>query len=82
MTREEAIQELEFILIGHTETSARGRAVLMAIEALQEQRPTGHWLKPTALSEPICSVCLSAPKLLFGKTSAWCPNCGAKMDGE
>lgn len=36
MTREEAIQELEFILVGHPETSARGQAVLMAIEALEQ----------------------------------------------
>lgn len=41
MTREEAIQELEFILVGHPETSARGQAVLMAIEALkQPEQPT------------------------------------------
>ena len=36
MTREEAIRELEFILVGHPETSARGQAVLMAIEALEQ----------------------------------------------
>lgn len=36
MTREEAIKELEFILVGHPETSARGQAVLMAIEALSK----------------------------------------------
>ena len=34
MTRGEAIQELEFIMVGHPKTSARGQAVLMAIEAL------------------------------------------------
>ena len=34
MTYEDAIQELEFILVGHPETSARGQAVLMAMEAL------------------------------------------------
>jgi len=34
MNREEAIRELEFILVGHPETSARGQAVLMAMEAL------------------------------------------------
>lgn len=38
MTREEAISELEFILVGHPETSARGQAVLMAIEALKEPK--------------------------------------------
>ncbi len=36
MTREEAIRELEFILVGHPETSARGQAVVMAIEALEQ----------------------------------------------
>lgn len=34
MTREKAIQELEYILVGHPKTSTRGQAVLMAIEAL------------------------------------------------
>lgn len=34
MTRGEAIQELEFIMVGHPKTSARGQAVLTAIEAL------------------------------------------------
>lgn len=34
MTNKEAIGELKFILVGHPETSARGQAVLMAIEAL------------------------------------------------
>ena len=35
MKTEEAIQELEFILVGHPETSRRGQAVCMAIEALE-----------------------------------------------
>ena len=39
MTNEEAIQELEFILVGHPETSAIGQAVLIAIEALEKQIP-------------------------------------------
>ena len=34
MTRGETIQELEFIMVGHPKTSARGQTVLMAIEAL------------------------------------------------
>lgn len=34
MKTEKAISELEFILVGHPETSARGQAVLMAMEAL------------------------------------------------
>lgn len=34
MTNKEAIGELEFILVGYPETSARGQAVLMAMEAL------------------------------------------------
>ena len=36
MKTEEAIQELEYILVGHPETSRRGQAVLMAIEALKQ----------------------------------------------
>lgn len=34
MTNKEAIKELGYILVGHPETSARGQAVFMAIEAL------------------------------------------------
>ena len=38
MTRGEAIQGLEFIMVGHPKTSARGQAVLMAIEALAKMQ--------------------------------------------
>lgn len=36
MTRGQAAGELAFILVGHSETSRRGQAVLMAIEALSQ----------------------------------------------
>ena len=36
MTNEEAIGNLMYILVEYPETSARGKAVLMAIEALAE----------------------------------------------
>lgn len=36
MTRGQAARELTFILVGHPETSRRGQAVLMAIEALSK----------------------------------------------
>lgn len=48
----------------------------------QPERKKGKWLKPTGLSNPICSECHSSPNLLFGLTSRFCPNCGAEMEVE
>lgn len=89
MTREEAIQELEFILIGHPKTSARGQAVLMAIEALKQPEiekdiaPVIHakWeqREHKMMGQiPSCSHC----GWFIAIETRYCPKCGAKMDGE
>lgn len=89
MTREEAIQilaqrlsaakYLDYSYIDCVDVEA----LQMAIEALETpERKKGKWLKPTGLSNPICSECHSCPNLLFGLTSKFCPNCGARMEEE
>lgn len=41
----------------------------------------GEWVRPTEVSEEVCSRCNNAPKMKFGVLPMWCPNCGAKMRG-
>lgn len=48
----------------------------------QPKQKRGKWLKPTELSNPICSICHRCPNLLFGLTSKFCPHCGAEMEVE
>lgn len=87
MTRKEAIRELEFILIGHPETSARGKAVLMAIEALkQPERKKGKWINKGSYC--VCSLCQhTEPPQYDGvqpipNCTPYCSMCGAEMEGE
>ena len=52
-----------------------------ALELLNEQK-YGHWIRsPKFLSEAQCSVC---KETYVGdcRTFNYCPECGAKMDGE
>ena len=42
----------------------------------------GEWTKPSMLSDPCCSRCKRPTKMMFGVLPLYCPNCGAKMDGE
>lgn len=92
MTREEAISELEFILVGHPETSARGQAVLTAMEALKEEpRKTARWIplqdgyffkrRPHKCSA--CGNILEFEGVNAGRGDAnYCPNCGAYMETD
>lgn len=80
MTVEEAIQELEYILVGHPKTSARGQAVLMAIETLkalkQPEQKKARWI-----SNIIGIVCSNyCYKLETTGLLSKCPHCGAKME--
>ena len=38
----------------------------------------GHWLPHKITASSICSVC----RRVFADETPYCPNCGAKMDGE
>ena len=67
------------------ETSINGEDVIafkMAIEALEQEPKTGHWIKTKEQddAEPLilwkCSECLTVQRL---KTN-YCPNCGLKME--
>lgn len=85
MTKHDAIKHLAHKII-LCKTTGEGwadcvnvDALEMATQALQE-RKKGEWLKPTGLSQPICSECHSYPNLLYGLTSKFCPNCGAEME--
>ena len=42
----------------------------------------GEWEKLSAHSDICCSLCKRPPKIVFGVAPLYCPNCGAKMDGE
>jgi rubrerythrin len=80
MTREEAI---EFLNTDDYESKGYNDAVIMAIEALEEQRPHGEW-KP--LGEPddlgihswyICSRCGFRTTWHMVDIFHFCPNCGS-----
>ena len=38
----------------------------------------GWWIKLTPHSEAVCSVCMKAPKHIFGELFSYCPHCGSK----
>lgn len=42
----------------------------------------GNWIKPSFMSERVCSNCQKPPRMLFGHLPDYCPICGAKMDVE
>ena len=42
----------------------------------------GKWHKPTPCSQEFCTNCGLTPKTNFGWLPPYCPNCGAKMDGD
>lgn len=87
MTREQAIGELEYILIGHPKTSARGQAVLMAIEALkQPEKKKAKWIvrhrhehypSGSPYDEDVCPFCKRAD---HNGDGLYCGYCGAKVE--
>ena len=45
----------------------------------------GRWVKPDLWTKPVCSVCGEPCFGLHGfsyETTDYCPNCGARMEGE
>lgn len=90
MTKEEAIFTLsdirsEYNCFSHVE-GGRYHALSMGIEALEE-RKHGEWVKAVqGLDESwVCSECMEeyiSVDADFKDYAHFCPNCGARMDGE
>lgn len=87
----DAIKELDYILVGHPKTSARGQAVLCAIDALEHilngdlvSVIHAKWIKDKT-NQLYCSACgqYGVYSEKFGTLHTfYCPYCGAKMEGE
>lgn len=92
MKKEEAIIILDSLhLIGcgrhqHENDLKINVALDMAIEALQADRPSGEWIRKGDYA--MCSKCGGLSDTQFDgveripKTTAFCPNCGARMLGK
>lgn len=76
MTNEEAIIQLEYRK--DFATPMQIEALNMGIKALEQKQKTGHWISCDILQEFKCSKC----RVCFRNKSSFCPNCGAKMEGE
>ena len=86
MTREEAVQELKYIYDSLVSCDLSYEALDMAIKSLSaDVKPIvkGEWIdKSGNVVYPFwdrftCSVCGKS-----ADASPYCPNCGAKMDGD
>ena len=73
-----------------TQSTVSGKAYVNALLTKVDSCPTadvvevrhGEWIKATPYSQEYCNQCGLTPKTIFGKLPPYCPNCGAKMDGE
>lgn len=86
MTREEAILCLKgmknYARDTFTEQTDWQTSLDMAIQALEQEPKTGHWIKDNPFLKPYCSECGKSCIGLHGfdyTVSEYCPNCGAKM---
>ena len=90
MTREDAIKILEderYVIwesaSEKTFAMTRNEAFDMAIEALENERPKGHWLdRNGVLTSDLYAVYCSECKNWSEYASNYCMNCGADMRGE
>lgn len=76
MTREEALKILKAGNNRKCTISEYFEAYNMAIQALEQEPKTGHWMKSNIGGAKVCSVCNAHMGLSSFK---FCPNCGAKM---
>ena len=80
MTREEAIKEIidmanALQLIPNT---PKGKAVSMAIQALEQEPKTGHWIVWDTSSYDWTYKCDKCGRIVL-KESNYCPKCGCRM---
>lgn len=92
MTREDAIIFLKSINKKDTAVCCDGalftldeygvEIINLAIEALEAERPKGHWIdeEVRGFIEPYCSVCGTGLDVIYHYK--FCPECGADMRGE
>lgn len=86
MTREEAIQELLCLCDEMPSMECQGwkMALDIAIQALEQEPKTGHWIEITNKRGTVialrCSCCEKSPKHAI--KSDFCPHCGVDMRGE
>lgn len=86
MTKREAIKGLDRLKTIIRKESNMQIALNMAIEALEQDRPKGHWIKEenpnlgVCLKKVyICSNCNVAVGCQYFVRKSFCPNCGADM---
>lgn len=56
--------------------------IITAPDADVHEVKHGNWIKPSFMSEHVCSNCQKPPRMLFGHLPDYCPWCGAKMNVE
>ena len=83
MTRKEAIENIKLLMEIDSYPKDFADALLMAIEALSADRPSGEWICKGDYA--MCSKCGGLSDTQFDgveripKTTAFCPHCGARM---
>lgn len=82
MSREKAIERLEALLRFIFDAEWR-QALIMAIEALSNERPKGRWKTQYRSGAKVTNGFVSSCCDMYNeRKSNYCPNCGADMRGE
>lgn len=82
MTREEAIYLLKNTAWLAPSLEPIDEAIDMAIEALENERSKGHWIKISPANIYECSVCHRNVMTQDIDAYQFCHHCGADMRGE
>ena len=82
MTREEA-KRFGYCILAVADADADKDTIeftKIALEALEKEPKTGHWVKKSQYGNDYCSEC-GYELLMYGKPK-FCPDCGVKMESE